>query len=378
MSDTVTGTARPVAMGHSVELSVVVPLYNEEENIGPALEELLGVLSGMDLTSEVILVDDGSRDRTGELAAGWSRRDSRIVSLHFRRNFGQTAAIQAGFDRANGRVVVVMDGDQQNDPADIPLLLATMDDGHDVVSGWRRDRKDRALSRKLPSKIANRLISRITGTQLHDYGCTLKAYDAEVVRHLHLYGELHRFIPALASMSGARVIEVPVNHRARTRGTSKYGLSRAPRVVLDLVTVKFLLRYLMAPMQFFGKFGLLSFVAGAAVLAVLVGEKVLGGASLANRPLLEFAGLAVLLGALFFCTGLLGEVLTRIYHEVGDRKSYVLLGGSETPFTEAPGPQTPVAPPSGAGSGHAWESTHTPALLRNGVEAAAPPSAAGA
>jgi glycosyltransferase involved in cell wall biosynthesis len=332
-----------------LDVTVVVPLYKEEENIDPAVAELLGVLDGLAESAEVILVDDGSPDRTGDLAVDWSLRDERVKVLRFRRNFGQTAAIQAGFDHARGRVVVLMDGDQQNDPGDIPLLLATMADGYDVVSGWRKNRRDRALSRKLPSKIANAMISRITGTRLHDYGCTLKAYDADVVEHLHLYGELHRFIPALAGQAGARVAEVAVNHRARTRGKSKYGIGRTPRVLLDLITVQFLLRYVAKPMQLFGKWGLLSFAAGFLMILALVGEK-LSGQAIANRPLLILGSMATLLGALLFCTGLLGELLTRIYHEVGGRDPYVLrrdlrLRSITDAFRE---PTRDTAVPSGA------------------------------
>jgi len=307
-----------------LDLSVVIPLYQEEENIDPAVEEVLGVLDALPHSVELILVDDGSQDRTGYLALRWAKRDPRVRVLQFRRNFGQTAAIQAGFDHSRGATVVLMDGDQQNDPRDIPRMLDLMAQGYDVVSGWRKNRQDRALSRKLPSKIANALISRLTGTSLHDYGCTLKAYDSEVVRHLHLYGELHRFIPALAAMAGARVTETPVNHRARIRGQSKYGLSRTLRVVLDLITVKFLLRYLTRPMQFFGKWGLVSSIVGLGVIVLLISEKVFEQAPLDGRPLLILASVALLGGMLLFCTGLLGEVLTRIYHESGTRVSYTL------------------------------------------------------
>jgi glycosyltransferase involved in cell wall biosynthesis len=307
-----------------LDLSVVIPLYQEEENVDPAVEEVLGVLDNLPHSSELILVDDGSVDRTGDLALAWAKRDPRIRVVQFRRNFGQTAAIQAGFDHSRGSTVVLMDGDQQNDPRDIPMMLDKMGEGFDVVSGWRKNRQDRAISRKLPSKIANGLISRLTGTRLHDYGCTLKAYDSEVVRHLRLYGELHRFIPALAALAGARVTEMPVNHRARTRGQSKYGISRTLRVVLDLITVKFLLRYLTKPMQFFGKWGILSSVIGLGVILYLVGDKIFASQPLDGRPLLILASVALLGGLVLFCTGLLGEVLTRIYHESGSRGSYTV------------------------------------------------------
>ncbi len=211
-----------------IDVSVVIPLYNEEESIDPAIEELLGVLDGLPLATEVVLVNDGSTDATGEKAKSWYERDGRVKVVEFRRNFGQTAGISAGFEQAAGRIVVVMDGDQQNDPSDIPTLIAALGEGCDVASGWRKDRKDKLIMRRLPSRVANRLISRVTGLKLHDYGCTLKAYDREVIEHLELFGELHRFIPALALIAGAKVVEIPVNHRARERGTSKYGSHGCP------------------------------------------------------------------------------------------------------------------------------------------------------
>jgi glycosyltransferase involved in cell wall biosynthesis len=317
-------TRQPIPDVPELDLSVVIPLYQEEENVDAAVSEVLGVLDTLPHSAELLLVDDGSVDQTGELAVRWAKRDPRVRVLQFRRNFGQTAAIQAGFDHSRGGTVILMDGDQQNDPRDIPRMLEVMAEGYDVVSGWRKNRQDRALSRKLPSKIANALISRLTGTRLHDYGCTLKAYDSEVVQHLQLYGELHRFIPALAALAGASVTEIPVNHRARTRGQSKYGLSRTLRVVLDLITVKFLLRYLTRPMQFFGKWGLLSSMIGLAAILFLIAEKIFARTPLDGRPLLILASVALLGGMLLFCTGLLGEVLTRIYHESGSRVSYTL------------------------------------------------------
>jgi glycosyltransferase involved in cell wall biosynthesis len=317
--------ASSAGMGRGVDLTVVVPLYDEEENVDPVVAELLGVLDTMPQSSEVLLVDDGSRDRTGERALAWHRRDERVRVIQFRRNFGQTAAISAGFRFARGCAVVPMDGDQQNDPRDIPRLLAVMDEGgHDVVSGWRRGRSDAMLTRRLPSTLANGAVSRITRTPLHDHGCTLKAYRADVVRQLHLYGELHRFIPALAGMVGARVAEVPVNHRPRTRGSSKYGATRSLRVVLDLLTVRFLLRYLARPMQLFGVLGLVSLVVGGAALTALVAYKLVAGAGIADRPLLVLSVLLVILGVQFISMGLLGELLTRIYHEVGRRPPYAV------------------------------------------------------
>ncbi|HTX01771.1 MAG TPA: glycosyltransferase family 2 protein [Acidimicrobiales bacterium] len=253
------------AQGRPASVSVVMPLFNEEDNVEPAVLEVLGVLDTIGQPAELIVVDDGSTDATPGKLDGLQRRDRRVKVVHFRRNFGQTAAIRAGVDHAAGDVVVLIDGDQQNDPADIPRLLEALDAGYDVVSGWRRDRRDALILRRLPSRAANALISRVTGVHLRDYGCTLKAYDAAVLRQVELFGELHRFIPALASMQGAAVLEMAVNHRPRTRGSSKYGISRLPRVVLDLITVKFLLSYRDRPMQLFGKAGLAC--AGLAVAA---------------------------------------------------------------------------------------------------------------
>jgi glycosyltransferase involved in cell wall biosynthesis len=317
-----TSPARPRA--RTPEISVVVPLYNEEDNIDDAVTELLGVLDGLPRTAEVILVDDGSRDTTGARALRWHERDARVGVVQFRRNFGQTAAIDAGFRAARGGIVVLIDGDMQNDPADIPALIDGIDAGYDVVSGWRKHRKDKLLLRKVPSKAANRLISQVTRTHLHDYGCTLKAYRADVVEHLNLYGELHRFIPALASQVGASVLELPVNHRPRTRGKSKYGISRTVRVVLDLITVTFLLRYLARPMQYFGRIGLLSAAGGTVVTGWLVGEKVVAGQPLADRPLLLLGLFLIGFGVLVLCMGLLGELITRTYYEGRQRSPYVV------------------------------------------------------
>jgi glycosyltransferase involved in cell wall biosynthesis len=306
------------------QLSIVVPLYNEEDNVDPVVEEVLGVLDTVPMVAELILVDDGSRDDTGERAFAWQRSDPRVRVLQFRRNFGQTAAISAGFDVAEGKVIVVMDGDQQNDPRDISHLLEEMARGYDVVSGWRVNRKDKLLLRKLPSRMANRLISRTTGTELHDYGCTLKAYDSGVVRHLKLYGEMHRFIPALASMAGARVTEIPVNHRPRIRGTSKYGISRTFRVLLDLLTVKFLLEYLTRPIQFFGRIAALSVTGTLMAVTLLVAQHLDRFEVLSGGTWVSLATMLVVLGVLALCVGLLGEVITRSYYENGQRRTYVV------------------------------------------------------
>jgi glycosyltransferase involved in cell wall biosynthesis len=306
------------------QLSIVVPLYNEEENVDPVVGEVLGVLDSVPVVAELILVDDGSRDATGERAFAWQRRDRRVKVLQFRRNFGQTAAITAGFDVAEGRVIVVMDGDQQNDPHDIASLLEAMARGYDVVSGWRVNRQDKLLLRKVPSRLANRLISRTTGTELHDYGCTLKAYDSGVVRHLKLYGEMHRFIPALASMAGARVTEIPVNHRPRIRGTSKYGISRTFRVLLDLLTVKFLLEYLTRPIQFFGRIAALSVTGTFMAVTLLAAQHLDRFQLLSGDTWVSLATMLVVLSVLALCFGLLGEVITRSYFENGQRRTYVV------------------------------------------------------
>jgi glycosyltransferase involved in cell wall biosynthesis len=326
-----------------IDLSVVIPLYNEELNIEPAVHELLEVLDGMPQTAEVLLVDDGSRDRTGELSLALHRADPRVRLIQFRRNFGQTAAISAGFQHARGEVVVVIDGDQQNDPRDIPMLLAKIAEGYDVVSGWRKRRQDGLLLRRLPSKLANRLISAVTKTRLNDYGCTLKAYRSEVLQHVHLYGELHRFIPALAALAGARIAEVPVNHRPRTRGASKYGISRTIRVLLDLVTVKFLLSYLAKPMHFFGLLGLGSFGLGVALVFGLVADKLVTGHGLADRPLLTLAALLAIIGVQFLSLGLLGELMMRVYHEE-PRAPYVVRRAYGLDLEPALGPRRGFGP----------------------------------
>jgi glycosyltransferase involved in cell wall biosynthesis len=307
-----------------VDLSVVVPLYDEEENVDPVVRELLDVLDGMELSSEVVLVDDGSGDQTAARAGRWCHRDLRVHLIELRRNFGQTAALSAGFDHARGRVVVAMDGDQQNDPHDIPRLLMKLDEGYDVVSGWRRDRQDALVLRKLPSAAANRLISQVTGTRLHDYGCTLKAYRRDVICHLRLYGDLHRFIPALTQVVGARVTELPVNHRARVRGHSKYGISRTFRVLVDLLTVKFLISYFGRPMRLFGGIGFASMALGSAILLFLLADKVVLGHALANRPLVLLGMLLLVVGVQLLSLGIVGELIIRFYHEVGPRRSYLI------------------------------------------------------
>ena len=308
-------------MSAPLDLSVVVPLYNEEESLPHLVEQLVSALRPTGETFELVLVDDGSSDRTAKVLAQMSAEVHEVVAVLLRKNYGQTAAMAAGFDVAGGEVIVSLDGDLQNDPADIPMLLAKLREGYDLVSGWRHQRQDAALQRKLPSRIANRLIGRVTGVRLHDYGCSLKAYRREVLADMRLYGELHRFLPALAFMEGARITEVKVNHRARQFGSSKYGIDRTFRVLMDLLTVWFMKRFLTRPMYVFGFGGLLAIAASLVTSTYLLVIKVMGG-DIANRPLLTLAVVLGLAGIQLFCFGLLGELLIRTYHESQDRPIY--------------------------------------------------------
>jgi len=296
-------------------LSVVVPVYNEEESIPHLYQRLTVELENLGLPYEIIAVDDGSRDRSFDLLRDLAQRDRRLRVVRFRRNFGQTAAFSAGFDRARGDVVVTIDADLQNDPADIAALLSKIEEGYDVVSGWRERRHDPFLNRRLPSMIANRLISWATGVHLHDYGCSLKAYRRDVVRGIRLYGELHRFIPAIASWQGVSVTELPVRHAPRRFGTSKYGINRTLRVLLDLVTVRFLLSYSTRPMQVFGSIGLISGAIGTGMLFYLGYVRLVLLQAIGDRPLLLLAVLMVLIGVQFLGMGLLGELIIRVYYE---------------------------------------------------------------
>ena len=307
-----------------MELSVVIPIFEEEQNIQPLYTELKGVLSDLGKTSEIIFVDDGSKDNSFDVLRKIQRDDQDVRLIRFRRNFGQTAALAAGFQHAQGDVIVTMDGDQQNDPRDIPKLLEKIDEGYDLVSGWRHDRQDPYWSRKIPSMIANRLISRTTDVQLHDYGCTLKALRKEVAKNITLYGELHRFIPAIASWMGVSIGEVKVNHRPRVLGETKYGISRTIRVLLDLITVKFLLNYAGRPIHFFGLPGLLSGFIGFLLALYMTFERLFLGVPMGNRPLLLFAILLILIGIQFIVIGLLGELQIRTYYETQNKPIYVV------------------------------------------------------
>jgi glycosyltransferase involved in cell wall biosynthesis len=307
-----------------MELSIVIPVYNEEENVELLLNEIKTVVRPWGKNYEIVVVDDGSKDRTFEMLAGLQRRDPRLRVVRLKRNFGQTAALAAGLSHADGNIIVTMDGDSQNDPADIPALLAELEKGNDLVSGWRFCRQDPFITRRLPSMIANRLISWTTQVKLHDYGCTLKAMRKEVAKNLKLYGEMHRFIPAIAYERGARVAELKVNHRPRLRGTSKYGMTRILRVVLDLMTVKFLISYSTRPSHIFGPIGVISGGVGFLIAIYLSAEKFLQGVTIGNRPLLLLAVLLIFIGFQFITMGLLGEMLARIYHESQDRPIFVV------------------------------------------------------
>ncbi len=317
------------------QISVVIPLFNEEENVRALLDELFGELARLGRTYEVICVDDGSRDGTfavlAEIAAG--RPELRVI--RFRLNFGQTAAMSAGIEAARGDVIVPMDGDLQNDPADIGRLLAQLDAGSDVVSGWRKNRMDKEFGRKLPSRIANRIISSISGVRLHDYGCSLKAYRRDVLRDVKLYGEMHRFIPIYASWQGAKVSEQVVNHRARRAGVSKYGLSRTFKVVLDLMVVKFLASYSTKPIYVFGGFGLLSL--GGALFAFLwaLYYKLAGLKDFVQTPLPLVAVMFTLVGALSLLMGLLAELVIRTYYESQDKRPYLIAEELNRPAAPA-------------------------------------------
>ena len=307
------------------KISVVIPVYNEEENVPVLYGRLKEVLEALPCDYEVIFVNDGSTDGTGRVLEEIARKDEKVKVVEFARNFGQTPAMVAGMDYATGDVIVTMDGDLQNDPKDIPRLLEKIEEGYDVVSGWRKNRKDAAISRKLPSKIANWLIGKLTGVRIHDYGCTLKAYRSDVIKRVRLYGELHRFIPALASTvtSVDRIIEIPVEHHPRIYGKSKYGISRTFKVISDLVFIWFLKKFLQKPIHFFGLLGIILFLLGAVPFSYLVVLKLMGK-SIGNRPLLIISVLFILAGLQMFSTGLISEMLMRIYFESQGKKPYVV------------------------------------------------------
>ncbi len=305
-----------------MKISVVIPIYNEEENVTLLYDELTEVMKSMACSYEILFVDDGSTDSTLSILQSMQAADQRIVVVKFRRNFGQTAAMSAGFDYSSGDVIITMDGDLQNDPRDIPRFIQKIEEGFDVVTGWRHDRKDAFLNRRLPSIIANKIISWTTGVALHDYGCTLKAFRKEVIKNIHLYGEMHRFIPAIASGMGISFTEIKVNHRARQFGTSKYGISRTIRVVLDLITVKFLLSYATRPIQIFGLLGVISGTAGFLIALIMTIQRQFFDIPLSDRPMLLLAIVLIFVGIQFISIGLIGELQARTYHETQKKPVY--------------------------------------------------------
>jgi glycosyltransferase involved in cell wall biosynthesis len=325
------------------ELTIVIPIRNEAACLLELHAELTLTLGAWGRSYEVIMVDDGSTDESFQILQQLQAVDDRLRVIRFRRNFGQTAAFAAGFDYARGRVIVTSDGDLQNDPRDIPSLVAALDRGYDIACGWRKDRKDAFLSRRLPSTIANWVISFTTGVHLHDYGCSLKAFRAEIVKPLKLYGEMHRFLPAIASEQGVDITELVVNHRPRRHGRSKYGISRTMRVILDLMTVKFLLSYSTKPLQIFGLIGFVMGVLGAAVTGWLAFVRLMGSLhlmpdqSIANRPLLLFGILLIFTGVQLVTLGLLAELQVRTYHESQSKPTYVIRDIVQAPSGERVG-----------------------------------------
>ncbi len=305
-------------------LSLVVPIYNEVENLRPLRDRIRDALASTGWEYEVVLVDDGSSDGSAELLAELHAEDARFKAVRFRRNFGQTAALAAGFAQATGEVIVSLDGDSQNDPMDIPTLIAKLNEGYDLVNGWRANRQDPFWNRRLPSQLANAMISWATGVKLHDYGCTLKAFRQDAAKNLKLYGEMHRFIPALVSDQGGKVTELAVAHHARQRGNSKYGLARTLWVVLDLLTVKFLSSYATRPSHLFGFLGLIATLLGGVILTGLGLEKLILHHSIGNRPLLLLGILLMVIGVQSVFMGLIGELLARTYHESQEKPIYVI------------------------------------------------------
>ena len=307
-----------------MDLSIVIPVFNEEESLPKLLGEIRSVMKTTEMRYEIICVDDGSTDGSYALLSREAAHADDVVVVSFRRNFGQTAAMQAGLDFARGDVVALMDADLQNDPADLPAMIAKLSEGYDLVAGWRADRQDAFLNRRLPSMIANGLISWTTKVRLHDYGCTLKVMTRDVAKELRLYGEMHRFIPAIANWSGARIFEMKVNHRSRQFGTSKYGISRTLRVVLDLIVVLFIQSYQVKPMQVFGLGGIVSGLLGFGICTWLAVDKLLHGAPLAERPLLLLGILLIIVGVQLLSMGLLADLLARTYHESHGQTTYTV------------------------------------------------------
>lgn len=311
------------SMTAELELSIVIPVFNEKESVVALVETLRAQVAPLGKRHEIILVDDGSTDGSDRLLDDLAAKYPEVTALHFRRNFGQTAALSAGIDAAGGAIIVTLDADGQNDPADIPALLAQIAAGYDVASGWRRQRQDEA-SRMFVSRVANRLISQITGVHLNDYGCTLKAYRREIIKDVRLYGEMHRFLPALSAWVGAKVVEVPVRHHPRRQGTSKYGMGRIYRVLLDLATVVFMLKWSTKPIRIFGGIGLLAGLAGVGSFLAVILMKLIGGMDMTGNPFFLSGILLTLVGVQFVMMGLLGEVNVRVYHESQNKPIYYL------------------------------------------------------
>lgn len=311
-------------MKSNTHISIVIPAYNEEDNIPILYEKLKGVLERLGREYEIIFVDDGSVDRTWERLKEIAEKDQRVKLIRFRKNYGQTAAMYAGFQHATGEVIITLDADLQNDPEDIPMLLQKLEEGYDIVSGWRRDRKDPFLSRRLPSMIANWIISKVTGVELHDYGCTLKAYRADIIKRLELYGDMHRFLPALTKRLGAKITEIPVRHHPRLYGKSKYGIGRTIRVILDIFLVKFLNEYINKPMYVFGTFGFILLSLGLLALFYLVFLKLFFDQDIGRRPLLILSVLFILAGIQLISTGIIAELLVRIYYRTKEDKPFVV------------------------------------------------------
>ncbi|MFN3192474.1 MAG: glycosyltransferase family 2 protein [Aureliella sp.] len=307
-----------------VHNSIIVPVYNEVENVPILVEQIGTVMDELPGSSELILVDDGSSDGTSDLLDELAANDPRLVVVHFRRNYGQTAAMQAGLEQASGERLVTLDGDLQNDPADIPRMLKKLEEGYDLVHGWRKNRQDTLVTRKIPSRIANWIISKVTKFPIHDLGCTLKAMRKEIAEELELYGEMHRFIPILAHWRGARCFEMVTTHHPRRFGTTKYGLSRTLRVVLDLATVKYMLDYYSSPMKFFGRAAVGFLAAGGAMLAATVGMKLVNGFDMTGNPLLILGTLMCIVSVQLFSVGLLGEANTRLYYRRNERRPFAI------------------------------------------------------
>jgi glycosyltransferase involved in cell wall biosynthesis len=307
-------------------LSIVIPIHNEEPAILPLYDRLTSVLEGLQKPYEIIFVDDASTDRSFDLLANLVETDNRLKVIRLRRNFGQTAALSAGFDEAQGQVIISLDGDLQHDPEDIPALLRKIEEGYDIASGWRKNRLDNAMTRKFPSKVANWMMAKASGVNLRDFGTTFKAYRSEVLKDINLYGEMHRFIPALASFYGARVVEVPIRDSPRMSGASHYGLGRTLHVLFDIMTIRFLLKYFTRPMHFFGALGLGGTTLGGLILVYLAVYKIIWGGDIIEQhgPLMVAGALMFVTGIMMFCTGLLGEVLIRTYFESQGRRIYAV------------------------------------------------------